>query len=49
LAYVAMINYSNSVMSSRKSEFPTGLKVADGYANNEGKDILEEHWKKAYC
>ncbi|GJU68642.1 ribonuclease H-like domain-containing protein [Tanacetum coccineum] len=26
-----------------------GLEVADGYANNEGKDILEEHWKKAYC
>ncbi|GJW98661.1 hypothetical protein Tco_0180469 [Tanacetum coccineum] len=22
---------------------------ADGYANNEGKEILEEHWKKAYC
>ncbi|GJT80056.1 hypothetical protein Tco_1054398 [Tanacetum coccineum] len=26
-----------------------GLEVADGYANNEGKKILEEHWKKAYC
>ncbi|GJV00770.1 ribonuclease H-like domain-containing protein [Tanacetum coccineum] len=25
-----------------------GLEVADGYANNEGKKILEEHWKKAY-
>ncbi|GJU02966.1 ribonuclease H-like domain-containing protein [Tanacetum coccineum] len=25
------------------------LEVADGYANNEGKEILEEHWKKAYC
>ncbi|GJR66198.1 hypothetical protein Tco_0012263 [Tanacetum coccineum] len=25
------------------------LEVADGYANNEGKKILEEHWKKAYC
>ncbi|GKF39676.1 hypothetical protein Tco_0119737, partial [Tanacetum coccineum] len=23
--------------------------VVDGYANNEGKEILEEHWKKAYC
>nr|GEW16070.1 ribonuclease H-like domain-containing protein [Tanacetum cinerariifolium] len=23
-----------------------GLKVADGYANNEGKEILEEHWKE---
>ncbi|GJX70246.1 hypothetical protein Tco_0307417 [Tanacetum coccineum] len=23
--------------------------VADGYANNEGKEILEEHWKKVYC
>ncbi|GJT01876.1 hypothetical protein Tco_0823045 [Tanacetum coccineum] len=21
----------------------------DGYANNEGKEILQEHWKKAYC
>ncbi|GJY13090.1 hypothetical protein Tco_0382399 [Tanacetum coccineum] len=26
-----------------------GFKVADGYANNEGKEILKEHWKKAYC
>ncbi|GJZ81232.1 retrovirus-related pol polyprotein from transposon TNT 1-94, partial [Tanacetum coccineum] len=25
-----------------------GLEVADGYANNEGKKILKEHWKKAY-
>ncbi|GJT53566.1 hypothetical protein Tco_0988620 [Tanacetum coccineum] len=25
-----------------------GLEVVDGYANNEGKEILEEHWKKAY-
>ncbi|GJY45237.1 hypothetical protein Tco_0434300 [Tanacetum coccineum] len=25
-----------------------GLEVADGYANNEGKEILDEHWKKAY-
>ncbi|GJY02641.1 ribonuclease H-like domain-containing protein [Tanacetum coccineum] len=24
------------------------LEVADGYANNKGKEILEEHWKKAY-
>ncbi|GKC08464.1 hypothetical protein Tco_1000074, partial [Tanacetum coccineum] len=23
--------------------------VAYGYANNEGKEIYEEHWKKAYC
>nr|GEV80031.1 hypothetical protein [Tanacetum cinerariifolium] len=23
-----------------------GFKVADGYANNEGKDILKEHWKE---
>ncbi|GJV98488.1 hypothetical protein Tco_1553740, partial [Tanacetum coccineum] len=23
-----------------------GLEVADGYANNEGKEILEEHWKE---
>ncbi|GJS84147.1 hypothetical protein Tco_0750688 [Tanacetum coccineum] len=22
---------------------------ANGYANNEGMEILEEHWKKAYC
>ncbi|GJS46198.1 hypothetical protein Tco_0596319 [Tanacetum coccineum] len=26
-----------------------GLEVADCYANNKGKEILEEHWKKAYC
>ncbi|GJT40277.1 hypothetical protein Tco_0940142 [Tanacetum coccineum] len=26
-----------------------GLEVADVYANNEGKEIIEEHWKKAYC
>ncbi|GJY03671.1 uncharacterized mitochondrial protein-like protein [Tanacetum coccineum] len=26
-----------------------GLEVADGYANNEGKEILKEDWKKAYC
>ncbi|GJW03394.1 hypothetical protein Tco_1562250 [Tanacetum coccineum] len=26
-----------------------GLEVTDVYANNEGKDILKEHWKKAYC
>ncbi|GJW25362.1 ribonuclease H-like domain-containing protein [Tanacetum coccineum] len=26
-----------------------GLEVADGYANNEGKEILEECWKKSYC
>ncbi|GKG27650.1 hypothetical protein Tco_0405977, partial [Tanacetum coccineum] len=25
-----------------------GLKVADGYANNEGKEILEEHWKEVF-
>ncbi|GJT41226.1 putative ribonuclease H-like domain-containing protein [Tanacetum coccineum] len=23
--------------------------VADGYANNEDKDILEEHWKEVFC
>ncbi|GKB20808.1 hypothetical protein Tco_0854731 [Tanacetum coccineum] len=23
--------------------------VADGYANNEGKEILEEHWKEVFC
>ncbi|GJZ76115.1 ribonuclease H-like domain-containing protein [Tanacetum coccineum] len=26
-----------------------GLEVANVYTNNEGKDILEEHQKKAYC
>ncbi|GKC04179.1 hypothetical protein Tco_0995789, partial [Tanacetum coccineum] len=26
-----------------------GIEVTDGYANHEGKEILEEHWKKAYC
>ncbi|GKE94553.1 hypothetical protein Tco_1579408, partial [Tanacetum coccineum] len=25
-----------------------GLEVADGYANNKGKEILEEDWKKSY-
>nr|GEV26302.1 retrovirus-related Pol polyprotein from transposon TNT 1-94 [Tanacetum cinerariifolium] len=25
-----------------------GFKVADGYANNKGKEILEEHWKKVF-
>ncbi|GJZ81083.1 hypothetical protein Tco_0646077 [Tanacetum coccineum] len=25
------------------------FKVADGYANNEGKEILEEHWKEVFC
>nr|GEX32463.1 hypothetical protein [Tanacetum cinerariifolium] len=25
-----------------------GFKVADGYANNEGKEILEEHWKEFF-
>nr|GEW22162.1 hypothetical protein [Tanacetum cinerariifolium] len=25
-----------------------GFKVADGYANNEGKEILEEHWKEVF-
>ncbi|GJY70782.1 putative ribonuclease H-like domain-containing protein [Tanacetum coccineum] len=25
------------------------LKVADVYANNEGKEILEEHWKEVFC
>ncbi|GKF27952.1 hypothetical protein Tco_0094294 [Tanacetum coccineum] len=24
------------------------FKVADGYANNEGKEILEEHWKEVF-
>ncbi|GJU13474.1 hypothetical protein Tco_1135870 [Tanacetum coccineum] len=23
--------------------------VADGYTNNEGKEILEEHWKEVFC
>ncbi|GKC32156.1 hypothetical protein Tco_1039450 [Tanacetum coccineum] len=23
--------------------------VVDGYANNEGKEILEEHWKEVFC
>ncbi|GKE37725.1 hypothetical protein Tco_1461130, partial [Tanacetum coccineum] len=26
-----------------------GLEVANVYANNEGKEILEEDWKKSYC
>ncbi|GJR56603.1 ribonuclease H-like domain-containing protein [Tanacetum coccineum] len=26
-----------------------GFKVADGYANNEGKEILKEDWKEFYC
>ncbi|GKB90283.1 hypothetical protein Tco_0962555, partial [Tanacetum coccineum] len=26
-----------------------GFKVADGYANNKGKEILEEHWKDVFC
>ncbi|GKE53737.1 hypothetical protein Tco_1488893 [Tanacetum coccineum] len=26
-----------------------GFKVVDGYANNEGKEILEEHWKEVFC
>ncbi|GKB78277.1 hypothetical protein Tco_0945172, partial [Tanacetum coccineum] len=25
-----------------------GFKVADGYANNEGKKILKEHWKEVF-
>nr|GEV41988.1 hypothetical protein [Tanacetum cinerariifolium] len=25
-----------------------GFKVADSYANNEGKEILEEHWKEVF-
>ncbi|GJR90590.1 retrovirus-related pol polyprotein from transposon TNT 1-94 [Tanacetum coccineum] len=25
------------------------FKVADGYANNEGKEILEDHWKEVFC
>ncbi|GJY02975.1 hypothetical protein Tco_0361127 [Tanacetum coccineum] len=25
------------------------FKVVDGYANNEGKEILEEHWKEVFC
>ncbi|GKA17154.1 hypothetical protein Tco_0696991, partial [Tanacetum coccineum] len=23
--------------------------MVDGYANNKGKEILEEHWKKVLC
>ncbi|GJX04240.1 putative ribonuclease H-like domain-containing protein [Tanacetum coccineum] len=25
------------------------IKVANGYANNEGKEILEEDWKEVFC
>ncbi|GJT93703.1 hypothetical protein Tco_1082548 [Tanacetum coccineum] len=25
------------------------FKVADGYANNKGKEILKEHWKEVLC
>ncbi|GKB71374.1 hypothetical protein Tco_0932786 [Tanacetum coccineum] len=25
-----------------------GFKVTDGYANNKGKEILEEHWKEVF-
>ncbi|GKB70997.1 hypothetical protein Tco_0932409 [Tanacetum coccineum] len=34
---------TNSSMNDLERD---GLKVADGYANNEGKEILEEQWKE---
>ncbi|GKB02747.1 hypothetical protein Tco_0830836, partial [Tanacetum coccineum] len=38
-----------SSTAEEKAQRRDGLEVADGYANNKGKEILKEHWKKAYC
>nr|GEW56599.1 ribonuclease H-like domain-containing protein [Tanacetum cinerariifolium] len=38
--------YENFTASS--SEVRDGFKVTDGYANNESKEILGEHWKEVF-
>ncbi|GJX58384.1 hypothetical protein Tco_0289774 [Tanacetum coccineum] len=38
----------NSIKDA-KSLIRDGFKVADGYANNESKEILEEHLKEVFC
>ncbi|GKA24911.1 putative ribonuclease H-like domain-containing protein [Tanacetum coccineum] len=39
----------NSTIIDNLSDAVICAFFANGYANNEGKEILEEHWKKAYC
>ncbi|GJY94544.1 hypothetical protein Tco_0510905 [Tanacetum coccineum] len=41
--YIYMIDYSLWEVIEND-----GFKVADGYANNEGKEILEKHWKEVF-
>ncbi|GKB14796.1 hypothetical protein Tco_0848719, partial [Tanacetum coccineum] len=45
-------NTQNVAFMSSKSTSSTNGAVNtahDGYANNEGKKILEEHWKEVFC
>nr|GEU64837.1 hypothetical protein [Tanacetum cinerariifolium] len=34
--------------AEEKAQRRDGFKVVDGYANNEGKEILKEHWKEVF-
>ncbi|GJT73140.1 hypothetical protein Tco_1032426 [Tanacetum coccineum] len=52
--YISQEDVNHKFLRSLSLEWNTHtikrwIEVAGGYANNEGKDILEEHWKKAYC
>ncbi|GKA25415.1 retrovirus-related pol polyprotein from transposon TNT 1-94 [Tanacetum coccineum] len=43
--------FRGNATTKRPEEFImlcNGLEVTDGYANNEGKEILEEHWKRKF-
>ncbi|GJV34650.1 hypothetical protein Tco_1395050 [Tanacetum coccineum] len=39
----------NSTTIDNLSDVVIYAFFANGYANNKGKEILEEYWKKAYC
>ncbi|GKB27718.1 hypothetical protein Tco_0867119 [Tanacetum coccineum] len=47
VAFVSLNNTNSTngaVNTALGATTTNGFKVADGYANNEGKEILEEHW-----
>ncbi|GKA99072.1 putative ribonuclease H-like domain-containing protein [Tanacetum coccineum] len=43
------VNAAHGATTASYSATRDGFKVVDGYANNEGKEILEEHWKEVFC
>ncbi|GJZ39461.1 hypothetical protein Tco_0586024 [Tanacetum coccineum] len=44
-----LITALGATIVSTQAMLRDGFEVADGYANNKGKEILEEHWKEVFC